>query len=68
MSRCQGSVPVATKVDRPMREFVEREAERLGVTPSEFLRRLLDVHRESRAGNTPCEHCGEPIQIELTYA
>lgn len=51
-----------------MREFVEQEAERLGVTPSEFLRRLLDVHRESRAGNTACEHCGEPVEIELTYA
>jgi len=68
MNRCQGSIPVAAKVDKPMREFVENEAERLGVTTSEFLRRLMLVYRESRAENTPCDHCGESVVIELSYA
>lgn len=68
MNRCQGSIPVGTKVDRPMREFVESESDRLGVTPSEFLRRLLLVYRQSRAEDTACDHCGEPVVIELTYA
>lgn len=68
MNRCQGSIPVGTKVDQPMREFVENEADRLGVTPSEFLRRVLLVYRESRAENTPCDHCGQPVVIELTYS
>ena len=68
MSRCQGEIPVGTKVDRPTREFVEDEAARLGVSKTEFLRRLLDTYRDSRAGNTPCEHCGEPVVIELSYA
>jgi len=67
MNRCQGSIPVATKVDQPMREFVEAEADRLGITVSEFLRRLLLVYRESQAENTPCEHCGQPVSIELSY-
>jgi hypothetical protein len=68
MDRCQGSIPVATKVDRPMREFIEDEAERLGITTSEFLRRLLVVHRRSRAGEAACEHCGENIEIPLGYS
>lgn len=68
MSRCQGEIPVSTKVDRPMREFVEDEAARLGVSKTELLRRLLDTYRNSRAGNTPCEHCSEPVVIELSYS
>ena len=68
MNRCQGSIPVGTKVDQPMRSFVEDECDRLGVTTSEFLRRVLLVYRESRAENTPCDHCGEPVVIELSYS
>jgi hypothetical protein len=67
MNRCQGSIPVGAKVDRAMREFIEGEAERLGMTVSEFLRRLLIMYRESRAENTPCDHCGQPVVMELTY-
>lgn len=68
MNRCQGSIPVGTKVDESMRVFVEKESDRLGVSVSEFLRRLLIVYRESRAENTPCDHCGESVVIELTYS
>jgi len=68
MQRCQGSIPVGTKVDRPMREFVENEGDRLGMTTSELLRRLLLTYRESRAENTPCDHCGQPVVIELSYS
>lgn len=50
-----------------MRTFVEDECDRLGVTVSEFLRRVLIVYRESRAENTPCDHCGESVVIELSY-
>lgn len=68
MERCQGTIPVSTKVDRPMREFIEQEADRLGVTPSEFLRRLFIVYRMSRAGEMACERCGHEQVIELTYS
>lgn len=68
MNRCYGSIPVGTKVDQPMREFVESEADRLGMSVSEFLRRVLIVYRESRAENTPCDHCGQPVVIELSYS
>jgi hypothetical protein len=51
-----------------MREFVERESERMGLSVSEFLRRLLLMYRESRHENTACDHCGEPVVMELTYS
>jgi hypothetical protein len=51
-----------------MREFIENEGERLGMTTSEVLRRLLMTYRESRAENTPCDHCGQPVVIELSYS
>lgn len=65
MSRCLGTVPVGTKVDREMSEFVTEEASRLGVSRAEFQRRLLELYRDSRAGNTVCEHCGEPSVMQL---
>ena len=68
MNRCQGSISVGTKVDRSMREFVEHESDRLGVTPAEFVRRVLLLYRQSRAEETACDHCGEPVVMELTYA
>lgn len=68
MSRCKGNIPVGTKVDRAMREFVESEADRLGVTISDFLRRLLLRYREIRAENAACDHCGQTVVMELTYS
>jgi hypothetical protein len=67
MSRCQGEIPVTTKVDRPTREFVNDEAGRLGVSRAEFVRRLIEFHRMSRSGEVACEHCGEVTEIELEY-
>ena len=68
MTRALGNIPVGTKVDRDMREFVEEEADRLGVSVSEFLRRVLITYRESRAEQLHCDNCGYPAVIELTYA
>jgi hypothetical protein len=48
-----------------MREFVDRESERLAVSKSELLRRLLLAYQASRAGNASCDHCGEQVVIEL---
>jgi uncharacterized protein (UPF0212 family) len=50
-----------------MREFIEEEADRLGVSVSELLRRLFLAYRESQAGNASCEHCGERQEIDLRY-
>jgi hypothetical protein len=48
MSECIGDVTAGTKVDQSMREFINEEAARLGVTNAELHRRLLDFYRESR--------------------
>lgn len=65
MAQCMGDVPCGTKIDQAMREFLEDEADRLGVTKAELHRRLLDFYRESRETDTPCPHCGEDITVKL---
>jgi negative regulator of replication initiation len=67
MSRCQGEIPVSAKVDRPTYEFVENEAAELGVSKTEFLRRLLDFYRMSQNGEMACEHCGGAAEMELEH-
>lgn len=65
MSNCLGDIPVSAKVDREMKDYVAEEARRLGVNESEFLRRLLEFHRESRAEELDCPHCAETIVMDL---
>ena len=65
MSTCQGAVPVGTKVDRSMSEFVESEISRLGVSKAEFHRRLLELYRESRREAVECPECGETVAFDL---
>ena len=48
-----------------MAEFVESEADRLGVTKSEFHRRLLEFYRGSRRENQDCPHCDDTIVVDL---
>jgi len=65
MAQCMGDVPCGTKIDQPMRDFLDEEAERLGVTRAELVRRVLDFYRESRESETNCPHCGNDITIPL---
>lgn len=65
MAECMGDIPAATKIDQSMRDFLDNEAERLGITKAELHRRLLDFYRESRKTEPECPHCGEPITIDL---
>jgi len=65
MSDCLGDLSVATKVDREMLEYVDSEAENLGITRSEFLRRMLDLYRESRRENADCPECENPVVFDL---
>lgn len=66
MADCHGTIPCSTKVDSSMREFIEDEAERLGISNAELHRRLLDFYRASRETETPCPHCADDITIKLT--
>ena len=65
MSSCHGDIPTGTKTDSAMREFIEAESDRLGVSKSEFHRRLLEFYRESKREQTDCPHCGETVVIDL---
>lgn len=65
MAECMGDIPAGTKIDQSMRDFLDREADRLGVSNAELYRRLLDFYRESRDQEPECPHCGEPIKIDL---
>ena len=48
-----------------MQEFLDAEAERLGVNRAELVRRLFDAYRESRREQMDCPHCGETITLSL---
>lgn len=65
MSECMGELPVTSKVDRDMLDYVDDEAARFGVNRAEFLRRLLEDYRESRRENLDCPNCGEAVVFDL---
>jgi len=65
MSKCQGEIPTGAKVDRDMADYVQSEAHRLGVSKSEFHRRLLELYRESRREKVDCPHCDETVVLDL---
>lgn len=60
-----GEIATGTKVDRDMREFVDAESERLGISNAEFHRRLLDLYRESRREAVDCPHCSSTVKFDL---
>lgn len=68
MAECMGDVPVGTKTDRSMAEFLDRRAERLGVTRAELLRRLLDEYRAAWAGERHCPYCKRELRLYLRNA
>jgi hypothetical protein len=63
MSACKGTKPVGTKVDDSTRRFLEEESERLGVSRSEVLRRMIDVYRGSGDGDLSCGACGASLDL-----
>lgn len=63
-SRCQGELPVTAKVDRPMLEFIDAEAERCGVNRAELVRRIFDDFRDSRREQLDCAHCGQTVVLD----
>lgn len=64
MARCNGEIPTATKVDQSMDEFIDREAERCGVSRAELIRLLFDDVRDSRNGDLRCPQCHGEIVID----
>jgi hypothetical protein len=64
MADCFGDLTVTAKVDESMRDFVDAEASRCGVTRAEIIRRVLDDYRASRADQLKCPECGETLHID----
>ena len=65
MSDCAGDLAVASKVDHEMLEYIDSEADRLGVNRAEFLRRLFDLYRQSRREQAECPSCDSAVVMDL---
>jgi len=65
MSQCRGSISVCSKIDKEMLEYIDAEAERLGVSRAEFLRRLLELYRDSRREQIDCPECSSSVVFDL---
>lgn len=65
MSDCMGDIPVSAKVDREMQRFLQSEADRLGVSQAEAMRRVFTLYRQSRREETDCPHCGETVKMDV---
>lgn len=65
-SQCVGRRTLSTKVDGETRQWVESRAAAAGATPTEFLRRLLDVYHASADGRLSCSHCKNAVDLTET--
>jgi type II secretory pathway predicted ATPase ExeA len=65
MAECIGTVSVGTQTDREMARYVRDEANDLGISQAEFLRRLLEHYRDSRKGELACPECDEQLRVSL---
>lgn len=65
MSQCQGRETASTKVDRRTLQFLDDQAEQLGVSRAELLRLLIDHYHEAAAGNLRCPHCQNALRLDL---
>ncbi|WP_161570007.1 hypothetical protein [Salinigranum halophilum] len=66
MATCQGDVPITTKVDEPMREFVDGLADGMDISRSELLRRLLELYHQSEEGDLACPACAQSVRIQAS--
>lgn len=64
MARCDGDRPLTAKVDDSMREFIDSEASRCGVSRAELIRRVFDDYRDSRRGELNCPNCGSELHLD----
>jgi metal-responsive CopG/Arc/MetJ family transcriptional regulator len=63
MSRCHGQLPISTKVDQEMLDYIDQSAEEAGVSRSEFIRRMLDGYRLAEEAGE-CPECGTNLEFE----
>lgn len=64
MSNCRGDQAVSARIDQSMKDFLEEEANRCGVTKAELIRRVFDDYRASRESQMKCPHCENEIMLD----
>lgn len=60
-----GTISVGAQTDRRTAKFVRDESNRLGISKSELIRRLIAHYEESRLGEHHCPNCGQELNISL---
>lgn len=65
MSDCMGAITVSTKTDRAMADFLQQQAEELGVTRAELVRRLFDHLQETEHGELVCPYCENELRLDI---
>jgi hypothetical protein len=65
MAKCDGEIVTTVKTDREMRNYIEHRAEELGVSKTEFVRRIFDTHRAIVEGPTKCPDCGAELEVDM---
>lgn len=62
-SGCMGRRSVTAKVDEETKRFIVESAEDAGVTTAEFLRRIIQVYRDSLNGEVECHNCDAAVNL-----
>lgn len=65
MSACKGTNPLTTKVDEPMKSFVDSRSDEYGLSRSELLRRVLELYLRCEQEEMLCPACNEQITVEF---
>lgn len=60
-----GTNSVGAGVDDDLASFLDDEAQRLGMTKTDVVRKILAFYQECRKGETPCPECGYDLEIEI---
>lgn len=66
MSESNRTADAHTALSSEMADFLETEAESLGIDRSTLLRRLLRDYRTSVETGLTCPHCDNEVRIDLT--
>ena len=65
ISNANRTVTARTRLGSDVADVLDAEAEAMGVSRSELLRRLALHFRDARESGLSCPHCKNPIEIDL---
>lgn len=62
-SGCMGRETISTKVDEETVDWLDARARQAGISVAEYLRRLLDLYRQSQRGDIECGDCDARLNL-----